>query len=491
MGDNNNGLNSNKVVTSFGWKLTERIVSQGINLLVQIILARLLVPEVFGSLAIIIAITNFATIIAQSGFSTYIVQKKDLKDDDVSTTIVVSLFFSIIFYIIIFFLSPTISSIYNDGSLVWPLRVLGLIIFLNSIYSIQTALLSREMKFKQILLRSLLAIPVSGAIGIILAYKGFGLWALVIHHLSNMFITVIVLEISAKKHYKLKFSKSSFKTIYSFSGKVLIGSIISEIHDSLRSLVIGKKYSTDELAYYDKGYTYASYFSEIIRSSLTSVLLPAFSRLQDNCDKIKRATRTSLSITAFVMFPCLCGIALVSEDLIHILLTDKWLPAVPFLILFCILRIPYIIKSIELQAYYALGRSDVTLVYGAISCLINIIVLFICLKMGTISIAIGVTIVEFLCMFATWIISSKLFGYSFFEHFEDVFKTIIGVLVMVLIVNRLNDINANRYLLLSLKVFIGASVYIFVSFVFQNPSLFKIVSIIKSVLRRKKLDVRT
>ena len=189
----NEQINSKTIANSLWWKLLERLFSQGINLVVQIILARILLPSDFGSLAIIVAITNYAAIFVQTGLSTVLIQKKNLAPEDTSTMLTASMVIALFFFIVLFFLAPWISSNYNLPEILWPLRVLSLILFLNAINSVQTALLARSMNFKTIFIRSAVSVPVSGAVGIAMAYMGFGVWALVTHNLLNMLIMVIML----------------------------------------------------------------------------------------------------------------------------------------------------------------------------------------------------------------------------------------------------------------------------------------------------------
>ena len=190
---NDNQIRKKDVIWSLVWKILERFFSQGVNLLVQIILARLLLPEDFGSLAIIIAIINYAGLFVQSGLSTALIQKKEISNSDINTMFTSSMAIALVLYVILFLLSPVISEYYNLPDIIWPIRILAIIIFLNSIYAIQIALLSRKMQFKQMFYRSIIAVPISGIIGIVLAYMGFGLWSLVIHSLSNIIITIFIL----------------------------------------------------------------------------------------------------------------------------------------------------------------------------------------------------------------------------------------------------------------------------------------------------------
>ena len=270
-----NNISRSSIVNSLVWKFLERIFSQGMNLFVQIILARLLLPKDFGSLALIVAITNYAAIFVQSGLATTIVQRKNLHKGDVSTLLTSSLVVAGALYVSIYVLSPWISSIYKLPELVWPLRILALVLFLNGYNSVQTALLQREMKFKALFWRSMLAVPISGTVGIVMAYTGFGLWALVAQNIINMAVTVIVMYIGSDYPLKFGFNWTRARNLYSFGGKILLTSLVTGFGDTFRTLLIGKKYDANELAYYNKGNAYSNYITQIVNATLKSVMLPA------------------------------------------------------------------------------------------------------------------------------------------------------------------------------------------------------------------------
>ena len=292
----NTDINKAKVVSSLTWKLFERFVSQGLSLAIQIILARLLLPEDFGSLAIIVAITNYAAIFVQSGIATALIQKKDLDDKDVSTVLISCLILASAFYTILFVAAPFIANAFESDILVPTLRIQSLVLFLNAINSVQTAILSRKMQFKRLFVRSLIAVPVSGIVGIAMAYLGFGLWSLVMYNLSNMLVVVLVMNIGNDLRTKLGFSMEKARTIYSFSSKILVTSFVSGGYDLMRTMAIGKKYNTNDLAFYDKAYSYSYYVVNILNSSISSVMLPTFSKKQDDINEIKLIARRSTKL---------------------------------------------------------------------------------------------------------------------------------------------------------------------------------------------------
>lgn len=473
----NTDINKAKVVSSLIWKLFERFVSQGLSLAIQIILARLLLPEDFGSLAIIVAITNYAAIFVQSGIATALIQKKDLDDKDVSTVLISCLILASAFYTILFVAAPFIANAFESDILVPTLRIQSLVLFLNAINSVQTAILSRKMQFKRLFVRSLIAVPVSGIVGIAMAYLGFGLWSLVMYNLSNMLVVVLVMNIGNDLRIKLGFSMEKARTIYSFSSKILVTSFVSGGYDLMRTMAIGKKYNTNDLAFYDKAYSYSYYVVNILNSSISSVMLPTFSKKQDDINEIKLIARRSTKLSAFVMIPLMVGIATIATPLVRLLLTEKWMECVPYLMIFCMLRIPGIFMAIDKQIFYAIGRSEINMYYEICLFIINIIALIISLKMGVLWIAIFACAIEYIGLIAIFTLSKKFVNYNFKERLLDLWKSIASSIVMFVGLNFINLQTSDLVTILA-KFIIGVVVYLLMSMILSDDSLKYIFSIV-------------
>lgn len=477
-----NNISKSKIVHSLAWKFLERLCSQGINLAVQIILARLLLPEAFGSLAIIAAITNYASIFVQSGLATTIVQRKDLHPKDVSTLLTASVVVAAIFVIALFFLSPWIASEYGLPDLVWPLRVLSLILLLNAFNSVQTALLSRDMDFRVIFWRSILAVPISGGIGIAMAYCGFDLWSLVALNLTNVLVTVIVMRIGSNYDLKFGFSWTRAKSLYSFGGKILLTGMVSGFGDTFRTMLIGKKYNADQLAYYDKGYIYSLYITQIVNATLQSVMLPAFSKQQDNPVQLQMYVRKSIGMTAFIMSPILFGVMACAKPLVILLLSDKWAPAIPFLMIFCLLRLPACLAVLDKQVFYALGKSQIGLFYEIGLLILNIIVLLITAQISIFAIAIGATVVEYLGCISIFIIADKIYGYNLISRIKDIYKSLMNSIIMSVLMLYVSKFELTETTILMIQVSAGFCSYILLSAITKDTN----IKDLKSILAHKR-----
>lgn len=466
------------------WKMLERFFVQFVNLVVQIILARLMLPAEFGMLAMIVAVTNYLAILVQTGLSTAIVQKKDLDSTDVSTLFWSSLFIALVLYVALFFASPLIVSFFKAPSLLWPLRALGTILFFNAIHSVQEGLYMRDMRFKDLFFFSFASVLLSGAIGIILAIRGFGLWALVVHNLVNILVFDIVVFIKHDYFIRFTFSFKKFVTIYKFSSFLILSGIVSGAHDLVRTAFIGRKYTAEDLGYYDKAMTYSGYISNVSINVISSVLLPFFSKKQDESEALLDSSRKSIRLTSLVMFPILIGIASISEPLIVVLLTETWRPASVYLEIFCILRLVGCLEAIDKQVYFSKGNSKVSLFFELSLLVANIVVLVSIINNGTLALAIGATAVELLFFGVICAISKKVYGYGFLEHIKDILSPLLSSIFMYVTVRGTQQLcgsSLNIVALLLISIVIGASSY-FVSELLLKDETF--ITLIKSIKRR-------
>lgn len=479
-----NNITRGTVLTSLGWKMLERFCSQGVNLIIQIILARLLLPSDFGSIAIIGAITNYAALFVQSGLATAIVQKENLDDKDVNTLFTASLGVASIMYALLFAVSRYIAGIYSAPEIIWPLRVSALILFLNAVNSVQAALFSRNMQFRQIFLRSIIAVPLSGIIGVVMAYMGFGLWALVAYSLSSMGLTVLVMSLASSYRLRLEFYWDRAKVLYSFSYKILLSSLVSGFGDTLRTLIIGKKYNSTNLAYYNKAYTYSAYFTQIINASITSVLLPTFSRSQANIEELRQMSRRSVQLTAFAVIPMLTLVMCIADSFVNFLLTEKWAPCIPFLIIFCILRMPGCIASVDKQVFFALGNSKINLYYEIGLLVANVSMLLITVPRSVFAIALGYLLIELLGCFFIFCISARFYGYSLLMRLADTWRPIFNS-VIVYFTMTLPFFSFSSHLIeMIVKVFAGGILYLVLSYITKDKNLKYITSIIINKLKK-------
>lgn len=458
------------VIKSLIWKMSERVLLQGLAMVVQIILARLLMPADFAAIALINAIINYLGLFVQSGLSTAVVQKKNLDEKDLSTLMTYSLSVALLIYVGIYVVAPLLSDYYNVGDIVWPIRVTSLSLFLYSFNSIQTGILSRHMQFRTIFFRSVIAMPIAAVIAIIMAYCGMGIWALISNTMFNILITVIIMNMIPELRVKIDFSWSRFKQLFSFSGKILLTNIVSGGGDVIRTMTIGKAYNSVQLAFYDRAYYYSNLVTQTVNASIQTVLLSFFSHSQDSIEQIKNMARRSVGMSSFVMIPVLTIVAVTANSLILILLTEKWLPCAPYLSLFCMLRIPCIITSIDKQVYYALGKSQIGFYYEIFLLAINILSLILMIPYGVFYIAIGYIVTEYIGNFVLCLVSSKVYRYSLRERARDIMRPILNSLIMAGGAYFLTLLNLNSWVLLFLQFVVALVIYTFMVQITNDPN---------------------
>ena len=463
---------------SVSWQFLNYLCSFGMNFVVQIVLARLIAPEEFGALAILNTIIFFADIFVQSGISTALVQKKELRPSDIFSAQIISGLTACLFVCLLFGGAPYIAGAFKMESIRLPLQVMAISLIFNSINSIFSSLLIRRMAYKKLFFRTVIVLPIAGIVGVSLAILHFGLWALVAYQLTSTILNSFVYVVNCEDKIELRFSKTGVKEMYSFGIKVLFTGLISSIYDTVKTLVIGGFYSKSDLAFYDRGQTYSKYTVQIAHSMISSVALPILSQVQDSRDSVIASSRKIVGLSSFVMFPLLLGVAGISRPFILVLLTDKWSAAVPYLMIFCLIRMPGIITMVDKQMFFSIGRSDIILKYTFISLVLNLITLVIVIPYGVLAIAINTLVVEIIVSVIIAIMGSKVVGYSIKEKIIDLWKPFFNSLVMFAIIMLVdNYLIVNNIALIAIEFILGASVYIGMAVITkdENVDRFKVV----------------
>lgn len=363
------------LLSSLSWKFAERIASQAVSFVVSIVLARILAPSDYGAIAMVMIFVTLANVIVEGGFSSALIQKKNADKLDFSTVFYFSIVFSIVLYAILYIAAPSISRFYGDGyEVLTPvLRVIGIQVVIYAVNSVQQAYVSKKMMFQKFFWSTLVGTIVSAILGLVMAYTGCGIWALVGQQLSMAVTNVLVLYIVTKKLPGLMFSFERLKSLFDYGAKILGASLLVSLFLDLRSLIIGKLYSAKDLAFFDRGRQFPNLIVVNVNSSVGAVLFPKMSEEQDDTKRIKETCRMSIRFSSFVMMPLMMGLAACGEPLIRLLLTDKWIECVPFLQLFCIIYMFYPIHTANMQAIKALGHSGTFLKLELLKKIIEII----------------------------------------------------------------------------------------------------------------------
>lgn len=482
-------INKSKVLFSLFWKLLERSGAQGVQFIIQILLARLLLPEQYGIIAIVTVFITLAQVFVQSGFNTALIQKKGADEVDFSSVLYLSLTVAALLYVIIFFSAPFIANFYIQPLLVPVLRVLSLTLFVGAFNSIQNAFVARNLLFKKLFISSLGAAVISGSISVVIAYLGWGVWALVAQQLINQATVAIILWFTVKWRPRLLFSFKRVKTLFSFGSKLLVSSLIDTLYSDLRTLIIGRLYAPSMLGFYNKGQQFPQLIVTNINGSIQSVMLPTMSAHQDNKKRVKMIMRRAIVTSSFLIFPMMVGLAVVAEPLIKTILTDKWISSVPFLQIFCFSFALWPIHTANLQAVNALGRSDIFLKLEIIKKIVGLVILGISLPFGVYAIALGQVVSGIISTFVNAYPNKQLLDYSYTEQWLDIMPSLLTAIIMGGVVYLFNFLKLAPWHILILQVFVGIILYIGLTKIFKIESFDYLLDTIKQLfISRKKVS---
>ena len=480
------------VITSLIWKFLERIGTHGVQFVVAIVLARLLSPADFGLIALVTVFVTIANVFVQSGLNTALIQKKNADNLDFSTVFYSCLALAGVLYGGLFIGAPLIAKFYNNQTALIPvIRVLGLMLPLGALNSIQEAYVARNMMFKKLFYRSVGAIIPAGCIGIICAYMGAGIWALVAQQLSNSFLICVIMWFTVKWRPTLAFSFERWKKLFSFGWKLLCSALLETCYNNLQNLIIGKMFSPASLGFYNRGDQFPKLIIANINSSIQSVLLPSLSTVQDDKVKLKSLTRRSIKTSSFVILPLMAGLAAVAKPLTLVILGEKWRPAVPFIQICCFVYAFWPIHTTNLSAINASGRSDVFLKLEIIKKCYGLaaLVLAIWLFRSPIGIAMSAAITAPLGSFVNAYPNKKLLNYGFSEQMKDFIPSFMLSLLMGGIVYLGSEflaetMNLPPVLLLSILFISGSLLYLGIAKILHFECLDYLIKTMKEFRNR-------
>ena len=478
-------MNKNKVISGLIWQYAEKCGAEVIQFIVSIVIARILSPSDYGLIGLITVFISVAGVFVSSGLGQALVQRKEIDNKDYSTVFFYSIAFSVVIYGILFFSAPHIATFYNSPILIQIVRVLGLTVIIGSINGVQRSYVQKTMQFRRFFVSTLWGKGISAIVGISLAYAGYGVWALVGQQLSMTITDTIVLWITVKWRPQLTFSIRRMKEMFSYGWKLLCSSLIDTIYSNIYSLVIGKTYSTSDLGFYNRGKQFPMLIINNINTSIQSVLFPVLSEAQDEKKRLKSMVRRSIVTSTFLIFPAMAGLAAIAEPLTVTLLTEKWLPAVPFIQFCCFTYAFWPIHTANLQAINAVGRSDITLKLEIIKKIIGVVVLVLTLPHGLMVMVIARCGVAILSTFINAYPNKKLLGYSYLEQIKDMAPSIIISLVMMGVILPLTLLQITPILLMILQVVLGLSVYFGLAKLFRLESLEYVLNTIIGFLKRR------
>lgn len=469
-----------KVFSNFIWRFAERCGAQLVTFIVSIVLARILTPSDYGTIALVTVFTTILQVFIDSGLSTALIQKKDADDLDFSSVFYFNFVICIILYLIMFVSAPFIADFYKDSSLISIVRVISLTLVISGVKGVQQSYVSRHMLFKRFFFSTLGGTIFSAVLGIIMAYAGFGVWAIVFQQLSNNAIDTLILWITVKWRPIKKFSWSRLKNLLSFGWKMLASSLLDTVYNNLRNMIIGKLYTSADLAFYNQGDKFPKLIVTNINTSIDSVLLPTMSNEQDNHVRVKDMTRRAIKISTYIMAPLMIGLAFCAKPIVQIVLTDKWLPCVPYLQIFCISYLFWPIHTANLNAIKAMGRSDLFLKLEVIKKFIGMILLLITMNISVMAMAYSLLISGLISQVINSWPNRYLLKYSYIDQIKDILPNIVMALIMGVFVYFINYLNLSVLVSLMVQIILGGIIYLVLSIFTKNDSFIYLINILKN-----------
>lgn len=474
------------VLSGLFWSFGERITAQLVTFIITILLARILTPNDYGVVSLILVFITLANVFVSNGFGESLVQKQDASERDFSTIFWCSFAFSIILYIGLFITAPGIAVFYGNDLLCPLIRVLAIKLPISSISTIQHAYVSKHMQFRKFFFSTLGGTLVSGVVGVVMAYLGFGPWAVVAQYLVNTTIDTVVLLFTVPWRPRLWFDWKAAKELMSFGWKMMLSAFINSAYSEIRSLIIGKVYSSEDLAQYKRGHQFPQLFITNINTAVSAVIFPAISLINDDITEVKRLTRKSMIVTAYLIFPMMVGLGVVAEPLVKFLLTDKWLPCVPFLQLACISYGLQPIQTANCQAIKSIGRSDVYLKMEIAKKTIGIALLLAFMRRSVMAVAITDVVAVVISAIISVIPNKRLIQYSYFDQIKDLLPSFCMSAVMGAVIYPISKIIVSPLIAFVLQVASGIVLYLAMSILTKNEAFCYLSGTMKSILNRGK-----
>lgn len=477
-----------KVFSGLVWTYAERMLAQLVSLAVTVILARIIEPGEYGIISLVLVFITLANVVVSDGFGNALIQKKDADDNDFSSMLYFSLLFGIILYFCMFFSAVFISDYYQIEELVPVIRIFSLKIPIAAVNSIQHAFVSKRMEFKKFFFATLSGTITSGIVGIFMAYRGFGVWALVAQYLTNSVIDTVCLAFTIRWKPALFFSWHRVKVMLGFGTRVLVVSFMMALYTNIRNLIIGKKFSVEDLSYCNKGQQFPSLISVNVNTSITKVLFPALSSVQNDLVCIKAMTRRAIRVGTFLLSPLLIGLAAVGPTFISVLLTEKWAPCVPYLRIMCIVYLLQPMQTASLQAMKALGESKIYLRLEIIRWSAGILILIVSVAFfyDVYVVMFSALLAEIVSTFINWPANKKILNYKYKEQLNDIIGPLIISTIMYAAVAIEVLLPLKGLFLLIVQIGTGGLVYIVLSMIFKLDSFEYVINIFKPLMIKLK-----
>lgn len=477
---------SQTVLVNLFWRFAERCGAQGIAFVVSMVLARLLEPEMYGIIALVTVFTSILQVFVDSGMANALIQKKDADDLDFSTVFYFNIAICTCLYMAMFIAAPWIARFYNMPELTPVVRALSFTLVISGVKNVQQAYVSKQMLFKRFFYATLGGTVGAAVIGIAMAYMGFGVWALVAQQLFNTTVDTVILWMTVKWRPQKKFSFERLQTLFSFGSKMLLSSLLDTVYNNIRSLFIGKIYTSSDLAFYNRGDQFPKLVITNVNTSIESILFPTMAEEQDHVESLKKMTRKSIRISSYIIWPLMTGLGVCAPAFIRLLLTEKWMPCVPYLQIFCFTYGFWPVHTANLTAIKALGRSDIFVRLEIIKKIIGIVALLISLPLGVFAIAVAGAVTAPVSAWLNSFPNRKLLRYGYREQLRDILPSMLLSGGMGLFVYGISILHLEDLVTLVIQVTAGVLIYVLLSMLFYRDTLRYIIVTFSRIFTLKK-----
>lgn len=476
-----------KAISGMFWSLSDLTTNQGIQFIIQVILARLLVPKDFGIIGMITVFIAVSQSFIDSGFTNALIREKEPTQDDYSTVFYFNLVMAFIMYIVLFFSSGAISRFFNEPQLIAILRVIALVLIINSFGLIQRTMLTKNINFKTQTKINVISSIISGIIAVVFAYTGFGVWSLVIKTLVMQFIQSILLYMYNRWVPSLVFSKKSFKKFFTFGWKLLVSGLINTLYNNLYFLIIGKFFSATNLGFYTNAQKLRDTACQSISTSVQKVGYPVLSSIKEDDDRLREGYKKIIKTSVYITFPLMIGLATVANPLIRLIFGTKWINSIKYFQVLCLSGMLYPLHAINLNILQVKGRSDLFLgleIYKKIIGVFSIVIVLF-FKLGIIGLVWALVITSYIAYFLNSYYSAELLAYSTMQQIKDIIPSFVASLIMGIVVYLIEGIFLNSNLIkLIVETFVGIVVYVGLSKIIKIEEFNTIYELIGSLRRR-------
>lgn len=468
-----------KTVKGIFWNGAGQILTQVIHFCFGVFIARILTPQDYGLVGMILVFTSLAQVFVDSGFSNALIRKKDRTEIDYSTAFYFNIGVGFLGYLVIFIAAPFIANFYNEPLLEQLTKVVGINIFINSLAVVQYAQFSINVDFKTTAKVSTIAILISSSLGLWMAYSGFGVWTIVWQSVVSRIVSVVLLWFLSKWRPHLEFSWSSFREMWSFGYKLTLSYLLDILYRNIYQLIIGKLFSAKDLGNYTRAQQFANLPSSTFTSVLGGVTYPILSSIQDDDARLASVYRKYLRLSAFIVFPLMVGLSALAEPLIIYILTEKWRASIILLQIICFNMMWYPIHAINLNLLQVKGRSDLFLKLEIIKKIIGVTILCITVPIGLVAMCIGGIFSSILCLVVNTHYTGKLINVGFGLQMRDLLPTLLLSLAMGVVVLLSVWFIPSNLLKLIVGVVVGVVFYILVARLFKMEELSDLLSLVK------------